>query len=146
MRRENLEDDHFSPTTGREYVKHRLIPALRFFEGRMPKYLRQQTCSTYVIAIMTMLASFAAVFVIPPSSQFWVAIIVACITCLSGFEKFYDAANKLTRYKTTTAELKKLLAFWEGLGRLKENKSYNNSRVIQLGEEIICNVSLSCDI
>lgn len=146
MRRENLEDDHFSPTTGREYVKHRLIPALRFFEGRMPKYLCQQTCSTYVIAIMTMLASFAAVFVIPPSSQFWVAIIVACITCLSGFEKFYDAANKLTRYKTTTAELKKLLAFWEGLGRLKENKSYNNSRVVQLGEEIICNVSLSCDI
>ena len=141
MRRDCGDDDYFSPMTGRQYVNHRIIPAIRFYEGRMPKYLRQKNFFAYFIGILTMGASFCAVFDIQPSSQFWVAIVTATITCLHTFEKHYKPTNNLNRYKNTVAELKKLHAFWEGLGTLRENKAFNNSRVVESGEQIMMDVS-----
>ena len=141
MRCASLEDDHFSPMTGRQYVTHRIIPTLRFYEGQMPKNLRRHNIFAYSIGFMTMAASFCAVFSIPPSSQFWVAIITASLSCIHGFERFYNPSKNLVRYKTAVSEMKKLLAFWEGLGPLRENKSFNNSRLVELGEQIILDVS-----
>ena len=142
MRTSNLDDDHFSPLTGGEYLKHRMFRALRFYQARVPKYRCQEVFFTYVGGILTLAASVCAVFNVPPSSQFWVAVITAFLTFFGRFEQYYDASAKLLRYKNAIIEIEKLKSFWEGLGSLKENKLQNMLRVVDRGEAIIMEVSM----
>ena len=140
----NDHDDHFSPLTAGDYVQHRIKCALDFYQHRVPSYSLFQTFFTYVIAVLGVLAACAVIFELPDPfpPQLLVAVITAILTLFGGLEKHYDSGNKLRRYNNTISELKKIVAFWEGLTVLEKNKLQNITLVVKKAEQIILDVSV----
>eukprot|EP00747_Dinoflagellata_sp_TGD_P097564 gnl/TRDRNA2_/TRDRNA2_167169_c1_seq2.p1 gnl/TRDRNA2_/TRDRNA2_167169_c1~~gnl/TRDRNA2_/TRDRNA2_167169_c1_seq2.p1 ORF type:complete len:849 (-),score=166.45 gnl/TRDRNA2_/TRDRNA2_167169_c1_seq2:263-2809(-) len=122
-------DNFHSPSSPHEYVRWRLIPQLRFYQHRIPRYSFQRKLFMGIsVAMMTVSSILAAL-----DLAHWCAIITALITIISAIQAFNDTIKKLERYSAVAGSLMDVLMGWQAANEVDQQ----NLRVItQLVDDV----------
>jgi len=113
---EGLLDDNHSPTTPSEYVQLRLLPAMLFYQRRVPTYDRLR-----LFWMLLTLAFTAASSVISFVRELdYLPLAAALLSTATSWTEFSDHSRKLERYSDTVRKLKQIESWWAHLGPVEQ--------------------------
>ena len=135
----HASDDHFSPVRPHEYIEQRLMPALRFYQARIPSKNRQR----YAFKLLLLLATVAAALLSRYGETMYVTVVMACSGTVATLSEFQDATRKLERYSRAIGAIENLLTWWDSINPIEQASRANVSYLLREGEAIIANERLA---
>ena len=86
-------DDYFSPIMASEYIELRLLPAIDFYQKRVPEKTHQRLTLKLLLLIATVASSFLARY----KCSYMVTIVTAFASMIISYSEFADADRKVER-------------------------------------------------
>jgi hypothetical protein len=131
---EHGHDDHgFSPISGRDYVEHRLKPAIASFSAKAPRLARlHEALNTLVLLFvgMTSVLSFLGHHV-------WLPAGVAGAFVVNSTVDFLNLKDQVRKTNSSLVGLQNQLVWWHTLAASEKRKKCNIDKVIETAEMII---------
>lgn len=88
-----LNDDYYSPITPEEYIELRLMPAIEFYQKRVPTNTHMRLVFKLLLLSATVASSFLARYQMTP----FVTITTAFSSLIVSYAEFADAYRKVER-------------------------------------------------
>ena len=104
-------DDHHCPLTPENYLEQRVVPQLRFYQHRLPRYYRFRTLCEFLLISGALSGTVLAVVDLTA----WAAIVTACTGAITAWLEFRDVAKKLSRYSEAVNQIATVVRWWESL-------------------------------
>jgi len=126
-------DDHYSPTKPDEYIRLRILKALRFYRKRLPTYAKKKEFSQWTIMLGTATGALIAFIGFAPQ----VAIISSVTAAIASWMEFTTTAAKIARYNGIIVALTNLLLWWDSLSLVDKASPLNIDTLVLKTEETL---------
>jgi hypothetical protein len=126
-------DDHYSPTKPDEYIRLRMLKALRFYRERLPSYAAKKDVSQWTIMVGTATGALIAFIGFAPQ----VAIISSVTAAIASWMEFTTTATKVARYNAIIVALTNLLLWWDSLSLVDKASPLNVDLLVMKAEETL---------
>lgn len=123
-------DDFHSPVSAEAYIAWRLLPAIDFYQKRIPSYKMWSTC---LFALMLFLSSMGATLAYMKLIA-WLPLSVAVSSSVSAWVEFSGHDEKLTRYTTAIRQIKALLSNWRSKTSYERASTQEVVNLVRCGE------------
>ena len=104
-------DDHHSPLPPEAYLRLRVEPMVRFYQGRLPAYYRSRTVFEVLLLVGSLAGTVMAFFKVDE----WVAIAAAVSALVTAWAAFTGTKQKLNRYSNTIEKVQSIMLWWRAL-------------------------------
>jgi len=126
-------DNHHSPATPQEYIQWRLMPALQFYQRRIPQYARRRMFFQASLMISSVINALLASFGEPS----WTAIVASVAGGFAAWQEFVCVEKKLERQSTVASALEHTLVWWQALTEVDQASINNVEHLVQHTEELL---------
>jgi hypothetical protein len=126
-------DDHHSPLHAAEYLDFRIVPAVDFYQGRLPRYYVSRTVSQCFMLLGTVSSMLLANFGIAE----WAAIPTAVTTAITAWQEFQGTDKKMSRYSGSIEKLTQITIWWEQLSDVERANTSNLNRLMLSCEDVL---------
>ena len=126
-------DDHYSPTKPDEYIRLRILKALRFYRERLPSYAAKRDVSQWTIMVGTATGALIAFIGFAPQ----VAIISSVTAAIASWMEFTTTAAKIARYNGIIVALTNLLLWWDSLSLVDKATPVNVDMLVLKAKELL---------
>jgi len=134
MAKKTAEMDNFhSPASTGEYIKHRLVPQMRFYQKRIPRYAQQRRLFQTLALVATVVNAMLAAI----SDPTWTAIVSSAAGALAAWQEFHGMAKKLERYSTAVNNLSNILLWWQSLPEVDQSNTHNVEFLVDRTEDLL---------
>jgi len=130
-------DNHHSPATPQGYIQWRLMPALQFYQRRIPQYARRRIFFQASLMISSVINALLASFGEPS----WTAIVASVAGGFAAWQEFVCVEKKLERQSTVASALEHTLVWWQALTEVDQASMSKVEHLVQHTEEL-----LTCDL
>ena len=133
------EDLHYDLVTPDDYVKLRIVPLIKFYQSRMPRYRRALLVCNIALVVGPTLAAILA-FVgtnTSPAVAAWVAVVSIVTSAVTAWLEFHGTNGKLTRYSGIVDNLSKLKLWWHSLPEIQRASVQNIDYLVGTCEELV---------
>jgi hypothetical protein len=127
------KDDYHSPVQPHRYISLRVEPTMRFYERRIPKYLRWSQFFKLVLVILSVAASAIARL----DMISLVLVITGASAALTSWVEFSNMGSKSERYTRALGSLKNILDWWSSLSAVQKASRESIERLVLTCEGII---------
>ena len=128
-------DNHHSPLKPAEFISFRLLPALKFYQSRLPSYARSRSfATTFMIfgSLSTCVMSFIGL-------STWVSVVSAITSAIVAWTEFAGTEKKLDRYSNTVSSLELIQMWWDALPEVERLASKSIDFLVESVENQIRN-------
>eukprot|EP00747_Dinoflagellata_sp_TGD_P149465 gnl/TRDRNA2_/TRDRNA2_177016_c0_seq1.p1 gnl/TRDRNA2_/TRDRNA2_177016_c0~~gnl/TRDRNA2_/TRDRNA2_177016_c0_seq1.p1 ORF type:complete len:1155 (-),score=236.24 gnl/TRDRNA2_/TRDRNA2_177016_c0_seq1:118-3582(-) len=126
-------DNYHSPTTPHEYIRWRLVPALHFYQKRIPWYAWKRKLFQGFLLMASIVSSILAAIGFAP----WTAIIAATASMVTAWQEFTATNKKLERYSGVAGSLCNVLMEWQALPEVEQLNMRRISNLVEETEHLI---------
>jgi len=126
-------DNHHSPATPEEYIKWRIMPALQFYQKRIPQYSRRRLVFQGALVLSSVMNALVSALGQPS----WTAIIASLAGGIAAWQEFVSVEKKLERHSTVSSALERTLVWWQALTEVDQAAKMNIEHLVQRTEEIL---------
>lgn len=105
------QDDHHSPATPDDYLRWRLIPAMEFYQKRIPSYFTERMIIQFVILSSSIISAVMAA----SGHAEWIAVLTCAANGLLSWQEFANINKKLDRHSAVVDTLNRLVIRWQSL-------------------------------
>lgn len=126
-------DSHYEPVQPDAFIRFRVIPAINFYKGRIPRCHRTRNVSQ-VLLVLGSLSSAILAIVGFASWASGVSILTASIT---AYLEFTGTSSKISRYSFTVDALQGLCYWWQTLPQIDRSVVSNIDRLVLTCEELL---------
>mmetsp|Transcript_94369 Transcript_94369/g.244223 ORF Transcript_94369/g.244223 Transcript_94369/m.244223 type:complete len:878 (-) Transcript_94369:88-2721(-) len=127
------QDSYHFPATPHEYVRWRLMPQLKFYQGRIPQYAMRRR----VFQFLLLLSSIGSALLVSIGEYQWTAIVSAASGALAAWQEFVGMAKKLERYSSVSSALSNVLMSWQALPEVDQSNLKNVEAVVERTESLL---------
>eukprot|EP00933_Yihiella_yeosuensis_P005238 TRINITY_DN109717_c0_g1_i1.p1 TRINITY_DN109717_c0_g1~~TRINITY_DN109717_c0_g1_i1.p1 ORF type:complete len:1269 (-),score=306.07 TRINITY_DN109717_c0_g1_i1:84-3419(-) len=127
------DDTHHAPATPHEYIRWRLMPAMQFYQRRIPRYSRKQR----IIQALLLLSSIATAALAALEYSKWTAIVASISGAIAAWHEYEGMSNKLERYSTVSCALMNVLMWWQSLPEVDQASVLNVEHLVGQTETLI---------
>jgi hypothetical protein len=110
------DDDHYSPLKPQDYLRFRIKPTSKFYQGKLPKYYRSRAVSETLL-LFSMLASTVLAFI---ALSEWAALATSFSAATAAWKAFAETDKKLGRYSNTVEKLASTVLWWRQLSDVEQ--------------------------
>eukprot|EP00928_Gymnodinium_smaydae_P032140 TRINITY_DN23355_c0_g3_i1.p1 TRINITY_DN23355_c0_g3~~TRINITY_DN23355_c0_g3_i1.p1 ORF type:complete len:1370 (-),score=323.55 TRINITY_DN23355_c0_g3_i1:152-4153(-) len=128
-------DDFHSPMNPQRYIACRLIPRRKFYESRIPKYVRFRMLFQLVLFLCSATSALLSYLDLLP----FVAIVTAVASALTSWICFTDLGRKCERYTNAIRGIKDLERRWNTLTVVQQSDTTKITQLICQGEMVLNN-------
>jgi len=127
------QDSYHFPATPNEYVRWRLVPQLRFYQGRIPQYATRRR----VFQVAMLFASVASALLASIEADRWTAIVASVSGALAAWQEFVGMAKKLERYSSVASSLSNVLMYWQSLPEVDQSNLRTVEALVERTESLL---------
>lgn len=128
-------DDHQSPARPQAYLNLRLLPAMEFYQRRLPWYSWTRVFWTIAALLFTVTSAVLAY----SSETSYVILVSAVSSSICSWVQFRGLDRKIDRYNCAVRQIKNLTAWWDSLSDAEKASPVNISDLVLQGEANISN-------
>lgn len=126
-------DDHYSPATPQLYYEKRLLPIIKFYQGRLEPYQRFRNGIHILVLLLAALSAIFAFF----DQGLYVTIVTSITAAIVSLGEYSDVSTKIRRYSNTLEGLKNLESYWNSLDGIEQSSLKSVNHLVNTGETII---------
>jgi hypothetical protein len=126
-------NDHHSPVKPNAYIESRISRMMRFYQERLPVYIRIR----FVLRMAVMLCTATSTVLAYLALSNYVVGVTSLAGAIISWTEFSETANKIERYTRAVRSLKMLLSWWDVLTDVERAGIDNISKLIETSEDII---------
>ncbi len=119
-------DCHYEPLQPDNYIRFRLLPAMRFYQKKIPQCSRQRQFAQLLMVLGSVGSGLIAIFGFSP----WSSVVSILITSISALLEFNGTNSKITRYSSTVHALQDLVQWWQLLPQIDRSVVNNIDTLI----------------
>ena len=116
-----VEDDHNSCLSAREYMALRFHSCVHFYQQRLPRYARWHAVNQAILAV----ASGLLTVLVYLGATHWCSACTAGTAALTAWSEFNATQRKMSRYSETVHEAHQILLWWQSLPRMQQTASFD---------------------
>lgn len=128
-----LQDSHYDLVQPDLYIQFRVIPALHFYQKRIPKCNRIRNVSQLFLVLGSIGTGLLSIV----SLSFWSAVVSAFSAAIIAFIEFQGVNSKLNRYSFTVHALQELIVWWETLPQIERSVVSNIDQLVLTCEGLL---------
>jgi hypothetical protein len=126
-----IYDDHHSPAPPEEYLRLRVEPMVRYFQGHIPRQYYWRT----LFETLLVLGSLAGTLMAFLEVDEWVAVVTAGTHMVLAWREFSSTQAKLSRYSNTVGNIQSTMLWWRSLTATDKALQTNIRRLVSECEE-----------
>ena len=126
-------DDFHSPVDAKGYIELRLKEQLKFYQCRLPEYVRKRRTLRLMLVFGTVTASVLARY----GREGLVVVLTSAMGAIVSWLEFSDTAHKIQRYSFAITAFERHLDWWDSLTEVERASKESIQQLVCTSESII---------
>ena len=130
---DDADDNGIGLISAEDYMKFRLLPAIKRLNDTIPRHERWYNSSQGLILFATMMASVCGVV----GLHVWIPAVAASVAGVESLVHFDQTSARLVGANGALTQLKNLRIWWQSLSRTQQSMPHNKAQLIEGSEDAI---------